>query len=87
MSHPLIRDEEHYLIMEPGEKEKFLSAQETLEWLEKWLKKMEVMPEDLKDQNSYKSAAKRLLDTSCDLQIKQGFSIEWFAIRLEKPSY
>ena len=42
---------------------------------------------DLKDQPSTKAAAKRLLDTACDLQIKPGFTVQWFAIRLNPPDY
>ncbi len=82
MSNPIIRDCDHYVVMEPSKNEKYLSSKETLEWLEEWLKKMDKLPKDLENQVSNQSAAKRLLDTACDLEIKPGFKITWFAIRL-----
>ena len=85
MSHPLIRDCEHYVIMEPCKKEKFLTYEETLKWLEKWINEIEELPQDLKEQASNQDAAQRLLDTACDLTIKQGFTIQWFAVRLKEP--
>ena len=87
MSDPLIHDLDNYVVMEPGEKEKFLSAEETLVWLEECLSHLEELPFDLQSQTSNQAAAKRLLDTACALQIKPGLTIEWFAIRLERTDY
>jgi len=83
MSHPLIHSYEHYVVLEPGEKEKFLTTLETIEWLEGWLRRIDTLPKDLANQSSINSAAKRLLDTSCDLEIEHGFTIQWFAVRLD----
>ncbi len=82
MSNPIIRDCENYLVMEPCKNEQFLTAEETIQWIEQWLKTMKKLPEDLQNQVSTRSAAKRLLETSCDLEIKPGFKVTWFAIRL-----
>jgi len=82
MSNPLIRDCEHYVVLEPCKAEEFLTAEETLKWLENWLNTMEELPEDIKNQTS-KKAAQRLLDTYCDLEIKPGFKVQWFAVRLD----
>ena len=82
MSNPIIRDCENYLVMEPCKNEQFLTAEETIQWIEQWLKTMNKLPEDLQNQVSTRSAAERLLDTSCDLEITPGFTVEWFAIRL-----
>ena len=84
MSHPIIRECDHYLVMEPSRHEKFLSKEETLKWLEAWIKKMNKLPRDLENQASHKSAAKRLLDISCNLEIKPGFTIQWFAVRINQ---
>ncbi len=73
--------------MEPGKTEQFLSYEETLLWLIKWLKTFEVLPKDLKNYGSLNETAKRLIDTACDLEIESGFKLQWFAIRLEPPSY
>ncbi len=85
MSNPLIRDCENYVIMEPCKEEEFLTAEETILWLENWLQKMENLPEDIKKKPSIKAAAQHLLDTSCDLEIKPGFKLQWFAVRLNPP--
>ena len=87
MSDPIIYSCDNYIVMEPGKKEIFLTEIETLLWLEEWLNKLEELPFDLKEENNKKSAAKRLLDTACDLEIKPGFNIQWFAIRLDPSSY
>ena len=48
---------------------------------------MKEIPEDLKSQPSIQSAAKRLLDTACSLEIERGFTLQWFAIRIEQTNY
>ena len=85
MSDPLIRACDDYVVIEPGKPEKFLTAQETHLWLKGWLESLEKLPEDLEGQSSTTAAARRLLDTACDLEIKPGFNLQWFAIRLVPP--
>ena len=85
MSDPLIRSCSHYVVLEPGKEEQLLNENETLAWLEDWLNKLHQLPIDLKNQSSNYSAARRLLDTACNLEIKPGFTIQWFAIRLDSP--
>ncbi len=87
MTNPIIRDCENYLVMEPCKNEQFLTAEETLQWIEEWLNKMDNLPEDLQNEPSTRSAAERLLDTSCDLEIRPGFKLEWFAIRLTNGNF
>ena len=82
MSDPLIRSCDHFVVLEPGQKEQILSSEDTLKWLEQWLAKLNELPQDLKDHSSNNSAAKRLLDTACDLEIQPGFKVQWFAVRL-----
>tara|TARA_Y100001968_G_scaffold330104_1_gene381042 strand:- start:769 stop:1029 length:261 start_codon:yes stop_codon:yes gene_type:complete len=83
MSNPLIRSCDNFVVIEPLKAERFLNVEETLEWLKSWLKKKEELPEDLNNYSSIDDAAKRLLDTACDLEIEPGFRIQWFAIRLD----
>ena len=87
MSDPLIRECDNYVVMEPGKPEQFLNSEETKEWLINWLKGLNELPEDLQDQPSITAAATRLLDTACDLEIKPGFNVQWFAVRLEPPAH
>ena len=72
MSDPLIRDSDHYVVLEPGQPERLLSADDTLVWLQTWLQSLDVLPEDLQSQNSLVSAAQRLLDTACELPVIGG---------------
>ena len=82
MSDPLIRECENFVVLEPGKEEKILSSDETLTWIEGWLEALDAFPKDLSNHKDTQSAAKRLLDTACDLQIKPGFIIQWFAVRV-----
>ena len=85
MSDPLIRACDNYVVIEPGKEEIFLTAKETLQWLKSWLEQLEKLPQDLSNQPSLTAAAKRLIDTACDLEIKPGVKVKWFAVRLDPP--
>ena len=85
MSDPLIRACDDYVVIEPGKPEKFLTAEETQSWLKDWLESLNKLPQDLEDQPSTNTAAKRLLDTACELEIEPGFNLQWFAVRLDPP--
>ena len=85
MSDPLIRSCDHYVVIEPGMPEKILNEEETKQWLISCLEKLDELPQDLQSQPSIAAAAKRLLDTACDLEIKPGISFQWFAVRLNPP--
>ena len=85
MSDPLIYSCDEFVVLEPGNPEKILTAQETLEWLKIWLKDLEKLPKDLHALASIDLAAERLLDTACELEIKPGFKLQWFAVRTDPP--
>ena len=86
MSDPLIRALDDYVVLEPGQPERLLSAADTLTWLTGWLRTLESLPADLADLPDPAAAAQRLLDTACDLEISPGFTLQWFAVRLEPPA-
>ena len=85
MSDPLIRACDNYVVLEPGKKEQLLTTQETLIWLQKWLKRLERLPVDLQNHSSLEDVAQRLIDTYCILEIEPGFKIQWYAIRVDNP--
>ncbi|AII46253.1 MAG: chlororespiratory reduction protein 7 [Planctomycetaceae bacterium TMED241] len=85
MSDPLIRACDDYVVLEPGQPERLLSAADTLTWLTGWLRQLESLPADLADRPDPAAAAQRLLDTACDLEISPGMTLQWFAVRLEPP--
>ena len=74
------------MVLEPGQPQQLLSAADTLTWLSGWLRKLDALPADLADQPDLKAAAQRLLDTACDLEISPGVTVQWFAVRLERPN-
>ena len=85
MSDPLIREMDNYVVLVPGETEQFLDREQTLLWLKSWLNKFDSLPLDLACKSSIAEAAEHLLDTSCDLEIKAGFKVQWYAVRIETP--
>ena len=85
MSDPLIREMDNYVVLVPGESEQFLDREQTLLWLQSWLNKFDSLPLDLACKSSIGEAAQHLLDTACDLEIKAGFKVQWYAVRLESP--
>ena len=85
MSDPIIREMDNYVVLVPGESEQFLDREQTLLWLQSWLNKFDSLPLDLACKSSIAEAAQHLLDTSCDLEIKAGFRVQWYAVRLESP--
>jgi hypothetical protein len=85
MSDPLLRELEHYVVLEPGEPERILAAADTLQWLASKLAGLHAMPADLRDLASDADRALRLLETACELELSPGVAIQWFAVRLEPP--
>ena len=83
MSDPLIRELENYVVLVPGESEQFLDKEETLLWIQSWLNKLDSLPLDLQCKSSIEEAAQHLIDTACELEIKTGFTVQWYAVRLE----
>ncbi|MFO0039953.1 MAG: chlororespiratory reduction protein 7 [Synechococcaceae cyanobacterium] len=86
MSDPLLRELDHYVVLEPGAGETILTAAETLAWLAERLAAMPQAPADLVDLAGPQERAQRLLETACELEIAPGLTIRWFAVRLEPPA-
>ena len=86
MSDPLIRACDDYVVIEPAKSEKFLNQEQTIEWLTSWLDQLENLPVDLQNEQTTKAAAKRLLETACELEIEPGINLKWFAVRLDPPA-
>ena len=85
MSDPLIRERDHYVVLEPGRPEQLLSAAETLLWLETKLGDLAEVPADLQPLADATARAERLLETACEMELEPGVVVQWFAIRLEPP--
>ncbi|MFN5116889.1 MAG: chlororespiratory reduction protein 7 [Cyanobacteriota bacterium] len=85
MSDPLLRELDHYVVLEPGADERILTAAETLAWLQGHLASLDSLPGDLASIADPEDRAGRLLDTACELEIAPGLAVQWFAVRLEPP--
>ena len=84
MSHPLIRQLDHYVVLEPAASEqRILSAVETCAWLSEHLSQLVDLPADLQMLAGNRERAERLLETSCELELGPGLVIQWFAVRLD----
>ena len=84
MSNPLIRSTEHYVILEPDSKEKIVSKKDAILWLKKWLKKVESQLIYQNIDYSEEEFFEELLESTYELEIKFGYVIKWFAVRIEK---
>jgi hypothetical protein len=87
MSDPLLRELDHYVVLEPGASERILSAAETLAWLEACITALPSLPADLQDLPDPRACARRLLETACELELEPGVAVQWFAVRLEPPGH
>jgi len=85
MSDPLLRELDHYVVLEPGGAERILTAAETLAWLAEQLTALEQVPADLMVLATPTERAQRLLETACELELAPGLVIQWFAVRIEPP--
>ena len=85
MSDPLIRELDHYVVLEPGQPQQLLSAADTLVWLAQQLLRLDPLPADLRDLPNAEARAQRLLETACELELDPGVVVQWFVIRLEPP--
>ncbi len=81
MSNPLIRASDHYVLLEPDSKEKIVSKQEAILWLKNWLSKTETIYQSIEDPDQ--DFFEELLESTYELEIKLGYVIKWFAVRIE----
>tara|TARA_Y100000589_G_scaffold332232_1_gene390569 strand:- start:1249 stop:1506 length:258 start_codon:yes stop_codon:yes gene_type:complete len=83
MSNPLIRSVEHFVLLEPDKEQLIVSKAEAMEWLKAWLKKSD---STIIEQNIDFEKAENIsefLENTCELEIKTGFTIKWFAVRID----
>ena len=83
MSNPLIRSEDHFVLLEPDSKEKIVTKKEAILWLRNWLPKVDSSTIYQKKDYSNEEFIVELLESTYELEIKFGFVIKWFAVRVE----
>ncbi|ABM71330.1 conserved hypothetical protein [Prochlorococcus marinus str. MIT 9515] len=83
MSNPLIRSEDHFVLLEPDSKEKIVTKKEAILWLKNWLTQIDSSTIYQKKDFSNEKFLEELLESTYELEIKFGFIIKWFAVRVE----
>ncbi len=83
MSNPLIRASDHYVLLEPDSHEKIVSKQEAILWLKNWLSKTETQTIYQNIEDPDQEFFEELLESTYELEIKLGYVIKWFAVRIE----
>ena len=83
MSNPLIRASDNYVLLEPDAKEKIVSKQEAILWLKNWLSKTETQTISQNIEDPDQEFIEELLESTYELEIKLGYVIKWFAVRIE----
>ena len=83
MSNPLIRASDHYVLLEPDSEEKIVSKQEAILWLRNWFSKTETPTIYQNIDDPDQKFFEELLESTYELQIKLGYIIKWFAVRIE----
>ena len=83
MSNPLIRSTDHFVLLEPDSKEKIVTKKEAILWLKNWLSKVESSTIYQKIDYCDEEFFQDLLESTYELEIKYGYIIKWFAVRVE----
>ena len=85
MPDSIMYDEEMFVVLETNQPEQFVTAAELLEKLQVLLSQhQDHLPRDLQPLPTLEAQAKRLLDTTCELDLGPDQFFQWYAVRLEK---
>ena len=83
MSNPLIRSTDHFVLLEPDSKEKIVTKKEAITWLKNWIPKVESSTTYQNLDYSKEEYFEELLESTYELEIKFGYVIKWFAVRVD----
>ena len=84
MSNPLIRSSDHFVLLEPDSKEKIVPKKEAIIWLKNWILKVESSTTYQNLDYSKEEYFEELLESTYELEIKFGYVIKWFAVRVDQ---
>ncbi len=79
----MIRSVEHFVLLEPEKKEQIVTREEAINWLKKWLLEVDFPTIDQNVNFEKESNISKFLDDTCELEIKSGYVIKWFAVRID----
>ena len=83
MSNPLIRSEDHFVLLEPDKKERIVSREEAIKWLKEWFKKIDISTINQNENFEKEETISQFLEDTCELEISSGYVIKWFAVRID----
>ena len=83
MSNPLIRSEDHFVLLEPDKKERIVSREEAIKWLREWFKKVDITTINQNENFEKDENISSFLEDTCELEISRGYIIKWFAVRID----
>ena len=83
MSNPLIRSSDHFVLLEPDKKEKIVSKEEAILWLKDWILKVDSPRINQNKDFEKDENIEDLLEDTCELEIRTGYVIKWFAVRID----
>ncbi|MGF1523143.1 MAG: chlororespiratory reduction protein 7 [Leptolyngbyaceae cyanobacterium] len=85
MADPLMYEEDHFVLLVPGEAEEILTVAELKERLVKVLgDRQGDLPRDVGKFSTVTGQVDYLLNTACEFELQPGQTMQWYAIRLEK---
>ena len=84
MSNPLIRSTDHFVLLEPDSLEKIVTKKEAITWLKNWIPKVENSKTYQNLDYSNEEYFEALLESTYELEIKFGYVIKWFAVRVHQ---
>lgn len=83
--YSLMYEEDHFVLLMPGEEEQILTATELHHIIEQVLRdRQSSLPRDLAKLSTVDEQTQYLIETACDFELQPGQAMQWFAIRLEK---
>ena len=83
MSNPLIRSEDHFVLLEPDKKERIVSREEAIKWLREWFKKIDISTINQNENFEKAENISKFLEDACELEVSIGYVIKWFAVRID----
>jgi hypothetical protein len=81
----MMYQEDAFVVLEPGKPEQLLSREEVLELLQEVLKpRQDDLPKDVRHYDTVEKQAQYLLESYCELELRPGYQLQWYVVRLEK---
>ncbi|MBE9136017.1 chlororespiratory reduction protein 7 [Nodosilinea sp. LEGE 07088] len=85
MADAIMYQEDMFVVLMPGIAEEFLTPEELLERLTGLLgDRQHDLPRDLQRFATVADQAQHLRDTTCELELSPGETMQWYVVRLEK---